>query len=79
MEGNGDRQEEQQRGGHSVEDVNVGVDAMVEGRLGEDEHAGVDELDDDGDRVSLLRPNLRIKSLLLHTVYMQDLYFYKFM
>jgi len=55
LEGNGNRQEEQRRGGHSVEDEDVGVDAMVEGRLGEDEHACVDEQDDDGDQVSLLR------------------------
>jgi len=55
LEDNGDRQQEERGGGHSVEDEDEGVDAMVEGCLGDDEHAGVDKLYDDGDQVRLLR------------------------
>jgi hypothetical protein len=47
-------QHEDRRGGLAVEDEDEGVDAMVEGRLGDDEHARVDELCDEGDQVRLL-------------------------
>ena len=54
FEGNRNRDQEERRGDHSVEDEDEGVHPMVEGCLGDDEHAGVDKLYDDGDHVRLL-------------------------
>jgi hypothetical protein len=52
-------QHEDRRGGLAVEDEDEGVDAMVEGRLGDDEHARVDELCDEDDQVRLLKDRRR--------------------
>ena len=50
----GDRQKEERGSSLSIEDEDVRVDAMVEGRLGNHEHAGVDHLYADGYAIRLL-------------------------
>lgn len=59
FEDDGNGEQEERRGDHSVEDEDEGVHPHVEGGLGDDEHAGVDQLYDDGDHVRLLRAHLR--------------------
>lgn len=58
MDDNGSRHHDERRGGHSVEDEDEGAHAVVEGCLGDDEHAGADKLYDKSDQVWLLRPHL---------------------
>lgn len=50
----GERQEEEGASSLAIEHEDGGVDAMVEGRLGYHEHAGVDELYGDGNSIGLL-------------------------
>jgi len=58
LEDNGDRQQKERRGSRSVEHEDEGIYAMVEGCLGDDVHASVDKLYDDGDQVGLHRLHL---------------------
>ena len=50
----GERQEEEGASSLAIEHEDEGVDAMVEGRLGYHEHAGVHELYRDGNSIGLL-------------------------
>jgi hypothetical protein len=65
---NGCGHEDERGGGHPVEDEYEGAHAVVEGCLGDDEHAGADDLDGKSDQVGFLRLQARrhhgVRSLL---------------